>query len=85
MKVLFLGLPRGKKVHNKIVCQDMTEEFKKLLDVLPNRNDLAEILINHEVYKDFKPRKIFFDIEPREAIEEFIKLYGKKVNLHVVK
>jgi len=85
MKVLFLGLRKGKKIHNDIMCQDITENFEKLLDVLPNKDDLAEILINHEVYKDFKPSKIFFGMEQQEAIEEFIKLYGKKVDLHVVK
>lgn len=78
-KVLVVGVPKGKKCHDKALCQDVTELFKQMLNVLPDNNQVAKVLLEHEVFKDFKPNHVFIDYNEQDAIDEFVRLYGKRV------
>lgn len=84
-KVLFVGVPKGKRCHDKILCEDITEVFNKMLDIYPDKDTVATMIGDHEYFKDFRPSRIFVDYEKQEAIEEFIKEFGKKTNLSVVR
>lgn len=83
--VYIVGVPKGKKCHKEILCNDITEIFNKMLKVYPDKDMIATIIGDHESYKDFRPLQVFVGYKQQEAVDEFIKTYGKKTNLNVVR
>jgi len=84
-KVLFVGVPKGKKCHDKALCVDITDVFNQMMDVIPDKDKVAMIIGSHKSFKNYRPSRIFIDCEQQEAIEEFVELYETKTNLSVVK
>lgn len=84
-KVLFVGVPKGKKYNDKVLCNDITEVFKKVLEIVPDKNQVAQLIADHEDLKDYRPCEVYIDYEPQEAADEFVKKYGKMTKLKVIK
>lgn len=84
-KVYIVGVPKDKKITDKVMCEDITEPFNQMLEIVPDIDTVAAVIGDHESYKDFRPCRIFVDYEQQEAVIEFVKLFGKKTNLSVVK
>lgn len=84
-KVLFVGVPKGKRCHDKALCVDITETFNQMMDIIPDVDKVSEIIGEHKSFKKYRPSRIFINYKRQEAIKEFVKLYGKKTNLSVVK
>jgi len=84
-KVLFVGVPKGKKCHDKALCVDITDVFVEMVDVIGDISKVAMIIGEHKSFKNYRPSRIFIDCEQQEAIEEFVNLYGRETHLSVIK
>lgn len=48
--VYIVGVSKGKRCHNEILCNDITEIFNKMMDVYPDKNMVASIIGDHECH-----------------------------------
>ena len=71
-KVYIVGVLKGKKCHDKVMCEDITEVFNQMLETVPDVNTVAAIIGDHEVYKGFRPYRIFVDYKQQEAVKSIL-------------
>jgi hypothetical protein len=67
-KALFVGVPKGKKCHDKALCVNITETFNKMMDIIPDIEKVSKIIGEHKSFKKYRPSRIFINYEQNELL-----------------